>query len=96
MDGVSGVVSERRSNGESADSSALHIPIPQPIAFDNNTLQTAVRKWQDSPVEAEEELGPISFWDVSAVTDMSVRAPASQAQLPSTSPPLPAPSHPLP
>jgi surface protein len=41
------------------------------MIFDNKTIRVAVKKWLDSPEEAESIFGHISYWDVSNVTDMN-------------------------
>lgn len=42
----------------------------QSFAFNSNMLQTAVQSWCKNSAAAEDLYGPISTWDVSAVTSM--------------------------
>ena len=38
----------------------------------NRDIKVAVNKWCENPIEAEAIYGHISFWDVSAITSMTI------------------------
>ena len=63
-------IQDKTFQGHSIAHGILRSRYPSLVEFDNETLKEAVKLYKQDTKQAEEQYGPIAFWDVSQVTDM--------------------------